>query len=185
MATIKFNGLDEYINKLSALEQSVDVVVHDTIHDGAGVVADEVRSRILGLRTCMHNGKLFFGTPAHLARGPSLEQKLGLLDSFGITPISDDGTGFINAHIGFGGYNSVRTPAWPNGQPNLMVARSVNSGTSFMEAQPFFKEAVAKSRPKARKAMKKRADMSFDELWKAGMRRAHAKVMAGKKPWED
>ena len=185
MATIKFTGLDAYMEKLGVLERRTDAVINAAIYEGAGITADVFRSEILSLPTSMHHGKPWFGTPQHPARGPSLEQKMGLLDSLGITPVSEDGKGFINAHIGFDGYNGIQSARWPRGQHNQMVARAVNSGTSFMTATPFAKKAAAKSRPKAKAAMKKTAEKSFDELWRTGLRKSIAFMRStGKHSWE-
>lgn len=177
MAKIKFTGLDSYMAKLSALEKSADAIVETTVKAGARIAADAMRAEIENLPTSEHDGKPWFGTPGHLARGPSQAQKQGLLDSLGITSVGDDGTGFINAKVGFDGYNSVRSKQWPNGEPNLLVARAVNSGTSFMEAHPFAKTAYSKSSQKARREMKKTAEKALDKHF-------NLPRFTGKKPWE-
>ena len=141
--------------KLSALEQSTDRIVREVIHDGAEIVADAIREGLESLPTSEHGGRPWWGTPGHPAYGPSREQKQGLLDSFGITPISTDAKGFTNVHIGFDGYNGIRSARWPQGQPNQMVARAVESGTSFMEANPAIKRARARARKAAEKAMER------------------------------
>ena len=43
MAKMTVKGLDAYMAKLSALEQSTDRVVREVIHDGAEIVADAIR----------------------------------------------------------------------------------------------------------------------------------------------
>ena len=50
----------------------------------------------------------------------------------GISPIKHDGD-YINAKVGFDGYGSIPTKKYPKGVPNQLVARSVNSGTSFLK----------------------------------------------------
>ena len=171
-------GLDAYMAKLSALEQSTDRVVREVIHDGAEIVADAIREGLERLPTSEHDGRPWWGTPGHLARGPSPEQKKGLIDSFGITRIDTDSRGFTNVHIGFDGYNSVTSTQWPKGQPNQMVARAVESGTSFMEANPVFKFRSRTARPKAQRAMKKRAEKEFQKDW------SKSPMFTGKKSWE-
>ena len=155
MAKMTVKGLDAYMAKLSALEQSTDRVVREVIHDGAEIVADAIREGLESLPTSEHDGRPWWGTPGHPAYGPSREQKQGLLDSFGITPVSTDSKGFVNVHMGFDGYNSVKSARWPQGQPNQMVARAVESGTSFMEANPAIKRARARARKAAEKAMER------------------------------
>lgn len=169
MARITFKGLDEYMAKLSALEKATDTIVAEVIHDGAEIVADAVRDGLELLPTSEHEGKdgierPWFGTPGHLAIGPSREQKQGLIDSFGITPVDTDSKGFINVHIGFDGYNSVKSAQWPQGQPNQMVARAVENGTSFMEANPVIKTSLSNARRTAKKAMEKAADQNIKKI---------------------
>lgn len=166
MARISFSGLDGYMDKLSALEKSTDDIVETTVKAGAKVSADAMRAEIESLPTSDHDGRPWFGTPKHLARGPSEAQKQGLLESLGITPVSDDGKGLINAKVGFDGYNGVRSEQWPDGEPNLLIARAVNSGTSFMEANPFAKAAYSKSSGKARREMKKTAEEEIKKVTK-------------------
>lgn len=160
MGTIKFSGLNNYVKKLTVLEAASDDVIQKALRDGAGVAADEMRKAIEELPTSDYLSKSgesrpWWGTAQHPARGPTEEQKKGLLDSLGITSISVDEKGIVNIKIGFDGYNSVKSKQFPNGEPNLLIARAVNSGTSFMEACPFAKGARLSGGPKARKAMKK------------------------------
>ena len=166
MAKMAVKGLEAHMAKLSALEQSTDRVVREVIHDGAEVVADAIREGLESLPTSEHDGRPWWATPGHKARGPSEEQKQGLLDSFGITPVSTDSKGFVNVHMGFDGYNSVKSARWPQGQPNQMVARAVESGTSFMEANPAIKRARARARKAAEKAMERTFERESKKIMK-------------------
>ena len=71
--------------------------------------------------------------------------------------------GFRNVKIGFDGYNYVKTKTWPKGQPNAMVARSIESGTSWMSKQPFMRKAESSSKSRCEQAM---ADTINKELTK-------------------
>lgn len=165
MAKVTFTGIDGTMARLNALELSLrDQVIGKMVYDGADIVADAVREEIRRLPTSQHNGKPWFGRPGHLARGPSEEQKKGLLDSLGVSPMRGD-DGFLNVSIGFDGYNHVMSKRWPKGEPNQMVARSVARGTSFMEANPFFKASVQKSSRSAKSAMKKTAEKQLRALY--------------------
>lgn len=169
MAKVTFTGIDGTMARLNALQQSLkDQIIGKMVYDGADIVADAVRDEIQKLPTSQHEGKPWFGTPGHPARGPSEEQKKGLLDSLGVSHMRDD-DGFLNVAIGFDGYNHVTSKRWPRGEPNQMVARAVARGTSFMEANPFFKAAVNKTRSKAKAAMKKTAETEIRKTWKSGI----------------
>ena len=72
----------------------------------------------------------------------------------------------MNVKIGFDGYNRVITKKWPLGQPNQMVARSVESGTTWMKKNPFVKRGASKSRRKALEMMRKSVQKSIEKIMK-------------------
>lgn len=165
MATIEMKGIDEYLIKLSRLEKaSKEEICGKAIYEGAKIVADSIKANIQALPTDDSFGPSLPGEPP--LKGPTQIQKQGLLESFGITTMQDDGTGFLNVKLGFDGYNAKKTKKWPNGQPNQMIARSVQSGTSFMKKHEFVKKAVASSRKKSVDAMGKSAQKSIEEIMK-------------------
>ena len=51
------------------------------------------------------------------------------------------------------GRNRVQTQAYPNGQPNAVIARSMESGSSARVKQPFVRKAVNAARPRAEARM--------------------------------
>ena len=145
MATIQFKRGDEYLAKMARLEAELkDEVLGEAIFGAAGIVADEIRES--------------------LDRVPTAYQGRGLADSLGIASLQDDGTGYLNVKIGFDGYNGIKTQRWPNGQPNQMVARSVESGTTWMKKNPFVRKAVTASRKRALEYMKDSVDRSIEEI---------------------
>lgn len=151
MAKCVFSGLDEYEKMLAKLEtsESIQAVCGATIYAGADVVADQIRQGIDALPVVDHRAR---GSESSKIAGLTSAQKKGLQESFGITPLSHE-DGYYNVKLGFDGYNSVKTKKYPSGQPNALIARSVNSGTSFRQKIPFVDSAVRKSKPKALQAM--------------------------------
>lgn len=153
MAKIEMKGLDEYTRAISQLAlRSKLEVCGPAIHDAADVVADAIREEMEALPTDYGRGGFMY-----TLQGPNKVQKHHLLQSFGIAPLRDD-NGFINVKLGWTGYNPIRTKRWPRGQPNAMVARSVERGTSFMSANPFVKKAISKARKKSIAVMRARVD---------------------------
>lgn len=176
MATIQMNGLDEYLVKLSRLEQaSKEEICGQAIHQGAGIIADAIREELKKLPTDES-----FGTQDHPAKGIKAVQKNGLLKSLGITGMRED-NGYLNVKIGFDGYNKVKTARWPKGQPNQLVARSAESGTTWLQKSPFVRVGVRKSRKQAVQTMKKSVDQSISELMNDSSKKA---LFTGKKSWE-
>lgn len=161
MATIKMTGLKELEAKLAALPVVLrEKAIGEAVYEGARIMADTVRQE---LETVPTDNR--FGTPENPTRGPKQLQLAALSDSLGITPMRDD-KGFFNVKIGFDGYSNLKSKRWPKGQPNQMVARAVESGTSFMRANPFMKKAVSRGRREAEAAMKKIIDKAIDDAMK-------------------
>lgn len=144
-----FKGGEEYLLKLTRLSDSSDELMRRMVYAGADVVTDAIRDEIQRLPE-IPRGE--YGTRDQMLAGVTAEQKEGLLDGLGITPIKHENGGF-NAKIGFEGYNKTRTAQYPKGQPNVLIARSVESGTSFRQKQPFVSQAVKDSRKPAVQAM--------------------------------
>lgn len=158
MAKLKMQGLEEYENQLLKLQDISRESIGRAIHAGAKEIADQVRQNIQALPVDgrrVKNGQMLHGITA--------AQKQGLLDGFGIARLQND-NGYMNVKLGFAGYNSVATKSHPSGQPNSLIARSVNSGTSFRQKIPFVDSAVTAKRNAAEKAMK---DTFDDEIKKA------------------
>ena len=161
MARFEFSGIDNYISQLNKLQQSTkDGVVGKTVYAGADVVADSVRRAIQALP--VGDGRARNGG---LVDTVTLPQKAGLLDGFGISRMKDD-DGFVNVKLGFAGYNATRTKRYPRGQPNALIARSVNSGTTFRKKTKFVDKAVNSARKAAEAAMDAACSREIEKIMK-------------------
>ena len=164
MATLKMQGLEEFERMLSNLSsmETVQTICGKTIYEGARIVADAVKTEIAEIPT--FEGYTH-GSENNKLVGITRRQKEGLVKGFGITPMRNE-DGYYNVKLGFDGYNNVPTRKLPSGQPNVMIARAINSGTSFREKNPFMDRAVRKSRKKAEEVMIKTAESEFKKLTK-------------------
>lgn len=135
MARFQFEGVDDLIAQYEKLAGDSLEIIGKAIYNGAGVVMKAVSGAVDNIDTDNR-----YGTSEKPVSGPTSIQKIGLQKSLGITKMRADGD-FWNVKIGFDGYNNVKTKKWPQGQPNSMVARSVESGTSWMRKQPFMRRA--------------------------------------------
>lgn len=146
MATIKFKNGDDYLIRLSRLETGADEIAKKAIYDGAGVVADRIK--------------------AELRHIPDVHGYIlnDLEESFGITPMDRDRSGNWNAKIGFDGYGSKPTEEYPNGLPNQMMARAIESGTSFRPKHPFVRPAVTRTRQQCLDKMRERIDIETKKI---------------------
>ena len=160
MAYIRFSGLEEYERKLSQLERAYrEQIAGKAIYAGSAIVADAIKRGIEGLPVVTG-----YGTQENpLPGGVTAVQKQGLEDGLGIAPMQDD-RGYLNVKIGFDGYNRTKTEKYPNGQPNQMVARGVESGTSWKQKKPFIRPEINASRKEAEKKMAEVIDAEIQKL---------------------
>lgn len=168
--------LDKYLQSLDTLYQKTDEMVDAAIRPGAGRVADAVRSAISdiprlereprnsepkkksGDRTIVKN------TPkGKLPAGATRLEREGLLKGMGLAPIRKDGN-FVNTKLGMDGYNEHKTSNYPKGHPNAMVARSLESGTSYRQKTPFIRPAVNKVMAKAEKLMQESYEKELRQI---------------------
>ena len=164
MAKIDFKGINEYSKRLEALFKDTEKVVREAVHEGAAVVADEIKAGLKGLPIEEgENGLPPVGTSEHKISGVSRKQKGDLIDSFGLAPIEND-NGYIQTKAGVDGYGSIQTAKYPNGVPNAMLMRSIESGTTFRNKQPVFRRAVNRSRKRCEKKMRETIDEKIKEI---------------------
>lgn len=160
MATLKFDA-SAYVAKLNQLGKSIEPIAKMAVYDAAKIVTDAITDEIKALPTVRENQH---GTSDKPLNGVTEAQKSGLLEGVGIARMRDEG-GVINTKIGFDGYNKTRTRKFPNGQPNALIARSVEHGTTFRTKNRFIKRAVDKSKPKAEKAIADRFDSAMAKIF--------------------
>lgn len=87
------------------------------------------------------------------------------MDGLGISQM-ETSEGTVNVKISFDGYNAMKTKKYPKGQPNILIARAIESGTSFRQKYPFVRKAVNASRKKAQETMQKVIDDEASKITK-------------------
>ena len=164
MARWTFEGMDKYIIELNKLESNTDAIIGHAVHDGAGIVADAVRGNIEALPAVADG----IGAHAYKAgTGVPLTEttKQGLLDGFGISKIQRK-NGYHHVKLGFDGYNKLKTKRFPKGQPNVLIARSLEFGSSISRKHPFVKPAVAATKGACEQRMADVIDQEIETLMK-------------------
>lgn len=160
MAKVHVKIGDVYAMRLSNLSNGSDEIIKKAVYNGAGVVADAIRSNISNLPETsfrhLKDGEKFDGVPE--------EQKQALLYGLGISPIKSDDKGNFNAKIGFDDYSGHPTSKYPLGLPIPMLARSIESGSSVRIKTPFVRPAVATSRPAAKKLMEETVNEEIKKI---------------------
>lgn len=158
-ARVTQSGDTDFILELSRLQRGSREICEKALKAGADILADGFRDQIESIPVDER-----YVRDGEMKSGIKQIQKKGLLDGFGISPIRNE-DGVYDVHLGWEGYNGLRSKSWPHGQPNKMIARSVNSGTSFLQAYPFINRAKSKYKKPAEKAME---ETIADELGKIG-----------------
>ena len=144
-------NIDVYIADLTKLFNDSEEICKRAAYEGARIVADKCRSGIEGIP--IRN----FDKESGMVNGVTASQKAGLLAGLGIAHFQNDG-GFINVKIGMDGYNSTKTKQFPNGQPNALIIRALESGTSFRARNPVITRATNAAKGAAEAAIKKQMD---------------------------
>jgi HK97 gp10 family phage protein len=160
MAKISFKGIEQYTNVLRSFSESTDAICGKAVYNGAAVVADEIKKNLEELP--VDNG---YGTEKDKIDAINKKSKLDLIESFGITPLKKE-NGYLEVKIGFDGYGSVKTATYPNGIPNQMVARAVETGTSFRQKHPFVRPAISKTKNTAVQAMEETVKQECENKFK-------------------
>lgn len=155
-----FKGLDEYVGQLEALANDFEQIAGETIFEGAKIVADAVKHSI---ETNIPIDERPFVKDER--KGISTLQKEGLLDGMGIAKMEEKDFNY-NVKVGFARYNKVKTKKFPNGQPNVYVARMVESGTSYMPKTQFVTKALRSAKKQCEEKMKQTMEQKIEEIAK-------------------
>lgn len=147
-------GLEEYLQQLGKLQN--DGYLKQAIYPAAGKVAEAVKKNIESLPECHPGGSY----------GVTKTQKEGLLEGFGIASFKNE-DGYLQVKLGFDGYNKQRSKKYPNGQPNAMIARSIEKGTSWSKKIRFVNTAVKATKDEAEAMMKVAIDKNIEKIMKS------------------
>ena len=158
-SNFEFQGFDEYMKQLNELAVKTTGIVKRAVYEGAAVVANEVRNAVASLPVSDKNPPK--GEPLGILR----YERDGLIEGLGLAAMKDD-NGFIYTHIGFDGYNRLKSKKYPNGHPNSMIARSIESGSSVRAKHPFMAKALKAARENSINAMRVQMDTDIHNIIK-------------------
>ena len=137
--TMQTSGMAELTKRLEKLGEKAQGVASLALYEGAGMMADEVSRAVHGIAT----EPFRYGTIEN-RRKPSPEEKAILENArkgvakFRKTPDRvDTSIGMQNS-----GYAELKGKT----VPIPLIANAINSGTSFMQKQPFMRRALSKRR---------------------------------------
>lgn len=134
---LNVKGMDDFIGALNSLNADVEKIVSSAMYDGAKLLIEECKKNIQNLP--VENGYMQPGRQRNCCTD---SEKKDLLDNIGISSFSKQ-NGKVSTAIGFhGGYSSHKTKKYPNGVPIVLIARSIESGSSVRVKHPFMRTAV-------------------------------------------
>ena len=157
--TMSTDGVAEIERMLKDLGGKANGIAAKGLYDGAGSMAESVRDGAQGIKTEKFHYTVFG------QRMPSPEEKAIVTGAKGVGVARFKwGDGDVNTSVGYSnaGY------AMLNGRrkPIPLIANAINSGTSFMKRQPFFRRAVVQGTAKAEEAIVAKIEAEIDALTK-------------------
>ena len=137
MAKAEFKMPDDFMAKISRLEERTDEIIPKVLEAGGEVVLDRMRSNLSAVLSGESTGEL--------------EQALG------VSPAKLDKNGNYNVKVGF---DEPRR----DGSSNAMIANIIEYGKHGQPPKPFLKPAKSASRTPAIEAMKQKLDEEMGDV---------------------
>lgn len=144
----KPEGIGETQAIFESLGKHAEWAARNALYQGAGLMADKVNREILGISTAKFK---WASAREGETRKPSPEERAILMEAkTGIAKFEGTGTE-VQTKV------SIKEGYWMLGKkPKAarLIANSINSGTSFMPKQPFFRRAVTKGKKQVTELMR-------------------------------
>ena len=141
-------GLDEEVARLEAVGDAARAVVTAALYDGAGVIAAAVAASAQNLPTDTNPGHPFNAPLAAITPEDAADLAAGV----GIARFDDTDDG-RSTSVSIEGYTRRTEKGFPNGVPLPMIARSLESGSSVRQKNPFIRRAVNSAKAACEAAM--------------------------------
>lgn len=153
-------GGEEFSALLNMAADNAITVAKSAVYAGAGVLADAIKAEIRELPE--ESGYMQKG---HKRNVIGTWDKAILEQRLGVSHIEATGDR-ADAVVSFAGYNGRPTKKYPNGVPVPMIARSIESGSSVREKNPFIRRAYNNSKSKAQQVAIDAGHTKLNELIK-------------------
>lgn len=156
--TMRAEGLKELEDLLNHAGEHAEAIAGRGLYDGAGAMADEIKRQVKNIKT-----EPFWYAQGRHQRMPSPEEKEIVMNAdTGIAKFDKNGAE-VQTSVGFSrsGYAILKNKT----VPIPLIANAINSGTSFMKKQPFFRKAVSAGRKKAVSRMKETMENEWSRFF--------------------
>lgn len=154
---LKADGLTETVEALAKMSDRAEAVASKALYEGAGIMANELNKGAKSIKTAP-----FKYARDGQTRLPSPEEKeIVEAAAAGIAKFGKDG-GNVDTSVGFrnAGYAELKGKKVPIPK----IVNAINSGTSFMNKQPFVRKAATAASPKALAAMRERIEAEIEAI---------------------
>ena len=157
--SLKVTGLDEFRAMLDTLGKSGQGIAKKGLYDAAKVMTDAIKAAVEALPV---EDDRYIPDPNKGRNVVTVQEKQDMIKSLGISKMdNDDGA---NLRIGFHGYDSRKTEQFPGGRPVVLIARSIESGSSYRRKHPFFRTAVNAAKNAAMDAAEKTIEDEINKI---------------------
>ncbi|WP_461206069.1 HK97-gp10 family putative phage morphogenesis protein [Clostridium sp. DL1XJH146] len=143
MARASFKMPEEFLLKVSKLEDKTDEIIPKILKEGGEVVKDKVKSN---LQAVVGNNTKYDSRSTG-----------ELIEALGVSPAGIDKKGNYNVKVGFDEPRS-------DGESNAKLANIIEYGKSGQPAKPFLKPAKSASRKACIETMKRKLDEEIEKL---------------------
>lgn len=130
------------------------------VYAGVGVLADAIKSEIDSLPE--ESGYMRPGKKRNVV---GTNDKRMLKERLGVSRIEATGDR-ANAVVSFSGYNGRPTKKYPNGVPIPLIARSIESGSSVRQKNPFIRRAFNSAKTQAQQKAIDAGQQKINDLMK-------------------
>jgi HK97 gp10 family phage protein len=143
MAKASFKMPEDFLRKVSALEDKTDEIIPRVLKTGGEIALDKVRNNLSGV----------------IGKGTKTESRSTgqLVNALGLSPARMDKEGNYNVKVGF-------SEPRRDGVSNAKIANIIEYGKHGQPPKPFLKPAKTASRTPAIEAMKKKLDEEISNL---------------------
>jgi hypothetical protein len=143
MAKTSFKMPDDFLRKVSALEDKTDEIIPRVLEVGGEIALDKVHNNLSGV----------------IGKGTKTESRSTgqLVNALGLSPARMDREGNYNVKVGF-------SEPRRDGVSNAKIANIIEYGKHGQPPKPFLKPAKTASRTPAIEAMKKKLDDEMNNL---------------------
>lgn len=159
--TVSTSGIDELEKMLGELGDKAQEIAAKALYKGAGVMADAYTRGTASISTERFH---YLARPdlTGTKRYASPEEKAALVGKSGISAFRKD-TDSVDTLVGFRGDAGYATVAGKK-KAVVLIARSINSGTSFMHKQPVYRKAVTGNSRKVKETIVTEAEKLLDDI---------------------